>query len=110
MCASLLHAKGDRYIKPVLNQMIPLCPSKHDTLKQCWFNVGRRRRRWANIKPLLGQRPMCAEVHESPANTKCTSNDDAMPDNRLRHWSDITATLGQHLVFAGGHDSILAQL
>ena len=31
-------------------------PSKHDTLTQCWVDVGRRRRRRANNDPTLGQR------------------------------------------------------
>ena len=29
-------------------------PSQHGTLTKCWFNVGQRRRRWANIKTALG--------------------------------------------------------
>ena len=30
-------------------------PSQHGTLTKCWFNVGQRRRRWSNIKTVLGQ-------------------------------------------------------
>ena len=30
-------------------------PSQHGTLVKCWFNVGQRRRRWSNIKTILGQ-------------------------------------------------------
>ena len=31
------------------------CPSEHDTLTQCWVNVGRRLRRRPNINPALSQ-------------------------------------------------------
>ena len=30
-------------------------PSQHGTLTKCWFNVGKRRRRWSNIKTTSGQ-------------------------------------------------------
>ena len=33
-----------------------LYPSRHETLNQCWFNVGPPSWRWSNIKPALVQR------------------------------------------------------
>ena len=30
-------------------------PSQHGTLTKCWFNVGKSRRRWSNIKTTLGR-------------------------------------------------------
>ena len=36
--------------------------SKHNTLTQCWGDVGHRLRRWPNITPTLGQRLLFAGI------------------------------------------------
>ena len=41
---------------------LPAHPSKHETLCQCWFNVGHRHRRWTSIKPTLAQRLVLAGI------------------------------------------------
>ena len=37
--------------------------AKHDTVTQYWANLGQRRRRWASIRPALGERVVFDHLH-----------------------------------------------
>ena len=60
------------------------------TFTKCWFNVGRRRRRWPSIKLALGQ---CIPLTKHTENTKQSASFGLTFAHRLRRWPNFKPTL-----------------
>ena len=86
-------------------------PLRREILSQCCFNVGPRRRPWANIKLALGQRlllrppprrhPARDDRQNTPLSATHLHNVCPILTHRLRRWPSIGQTMCRCVVFPG---------